>query len=214
MVESVLVSWGLIAGIDLRVMILISLAIWMPTAAACLLFFHIYRNRRKPSTRSATFCQAMARELRAGSGLRPALEASIASVGAVDLVERIRAGEPLGSLAPMFRNEFPEIGVEVETIVNSVAISGAASAPLFSELGDIALAQVELAEEIRIATSPARASASILVGLPTLYLGYQLISGRFESLLGTPLQQGLTIVGIALILFGILVSFAIVRKSA
>lgn len=214
MVESLLISWGLIAGADVRVVVLVSLAIWAPTIAGCLLFLHLYRSRYKPNTRSATFCQGVARELRAGTGLRTALEYSSSGVGADDLVSRIRGGDPLSSLATLFRSEFPEIGVEVETIVRSVAISGAASAPLFSELGDIALAQVELSEEIRVATAPARASSAILVGLPAAYLGYQLISGRFEELLGSPLQQGLAIVGTALVVLGILVSWLIVRKSS
>jgi Flp pilus assembly protein TadB len=94
-----------------------------------------------------------------------------------------------------------------------VAGSGGSSASLFDELGDLALAQIEIAEEIRVGTSPARSSAAVLIGLPVVYLTYQVGTGRVQDLLTRPLQQGLATVGIALVLVGTAVSLWLVRRA-
>lgn len=213
MIEGLLLALGLIAGIDWRVLSLLGVVFWSPVIALLGLVVHIFRNRPGPSMRTAVFCQSVARELRAGAALRGALGNAAASVDATSVLQLLQAGETFDIIVPVLTTEFSEVGLELGTVVDSVATSGAASAPLFEELGDLALAQMEMAEEIRVATAPARASALVLVGLPMLYLGYQLHSGRIGDLLSQPVQQGLTLVGWALALAGMAVSYLIVRKT-
>jgi Flp pilus assembly protein TadB len=212
--ESLLIAWAMLAGVDVRVVGLVCVALWSPIAGGFGLALHIYHSRKRPTTRSAVFCQAVARELRAGSTLRLALEGAGAGVGSTELIERIHAGDSLEMLAAMLRVEFPEIGPEIETVVRSVAVSGAPSAALFEEMGTVSLAQIEMAEEIRVATSPARASALVLIGLPALYLSYQLFSGRFSTFLGRPLQQGMALLGLLLVCSGITAALLIVKKAS
>jgi len=152
--------------------------------------------------------------MRAGEGLRAALATAAETVSADRLDEQLRSGFPMGQIAHLLQSEFPEIGVELSTVVKSVALSGASSASLFDELGDLALAQVEMSEEIRVATAPSRASALILVGLPVVYLGYQLGSGEIRRLMAQPLQQGLTLVGLTLVMAGLAVSWFLVRRAS
>lgn len=214
MTQALLLVVALSVGVDWRVVVLVVVALALPAATGLFLAFHVYRNRPEPNMRSASFCQAVARDLRAGSGLRTAIQDAGTVVGAARLTTRISGGDPLAEVSTTLREEFPEIGVELETVVKSAAISGASSAALFEELGDVAMAQLEMAEEIRVATAPARASSMILIGLPSLFLGSQLLNGRFSALLGEPVQQGLAIAGLVLVVIGIAVSLTIARKSS
>jgi Flp pilus assembly protein TadB len=111
------------------------------------------------------------------------------------------------------RREFPEIGNEIGPLVEAVAEAGSAAAPLFQELGELALSQVEVTEEIRVATAPARASALVLVGLPVAYLSYQLSTGAITDLLGNPAQQGIAVAGVILAGGGLVASLMLVRKA-
>jgi hypothetical protein len=51
------------------------------------------------------------------------------------------------------------------------------------------------------------------VGLPTLYIGYQLSSGAIGDLLGDPAQQGVALVGLVLTVTGLLASVLLVRRA-
>lgn len=200
-------------GVDYRMVVLMAVALFLPFVGLVGVAGHMYRSRARRDTRAAVFCQSMARELRAGESLRNALESAGQIVSFRRLSTAIESGDTLDQLSPILRAEFPEIGVELATVVHSVAISGGSSAGLFDELGDLALAQVEITEEIRVATSPARASAAVLIGLPVIYLVYQFGTGRIDDLVRRPLQQGLTTVGIGLVLLGTAVSFWLVRRA-
>jgi Flp pilus assembly protein TadB len=213
MVEYLLLATAVAMRVDLRMVALMAIAVFAPFIGLVGVVGHIYLSRPRRDTRAAVFCQSMARELRAGESLRSALESSGDLVLAGRLTSAIESGDTLDRLSPILRSEFPEIGIELATVVRSVAGSGGSSASLFDELGDLALAQIEIAEEIRVGTSPARSSAAVLIGLPVVYLTFQVGTGRLQDLLTRPLQQGLATVGIALVLVGTTVSLWLVRRA-
>ncbi|HEY5889501.1 MAG TPA: hypothetical protein VIW94_02215 [Acidimicrobiia bacterium] len=214
MFEMFLVVTAMGAGVDLRVVAIIAMALRFPLLSVSLLMFHLIRSRPGRDTRAATFCQEVAREIRAGESLRAALDGAAQIVAATGISEAIATGDTIEQLLPGLRREFPEVGEELASVVQSVAVSGASAAPLFDELGDLALAQVEIAEEIKVATAPARASAMVLVGLPIVYLGYQVGMGRLQTLTARPIQQGLASIGLALVVVGIGIGFWLVRRAS
>lgn len=213
MSEWLVVAWALGAGLDWRVIALLAASLIFPVWALAGIVVHIFVHRPGTSTRSAVFCQSVGRELRTGASLRAAIAGAARSVEANDIGRSLESGSLLIDVIPELTAEFPEVGKEIGALVSSVAETGSAAAPLFQELGDLALARVEIAEEIRVATSPARASVAVLVGLPTLYIGYQLSNGAIGDLLGNPAQQGVALVGVGLSGAGLLVSVLLVRSA-
>lgn len=213
MSEWLVVAWALVAGVDWRVTAILLAAFVFPLWALAGVVVHVVLNRRPPSTRSAVFCQSVAGELRTGASLRVAIAEAARSVEAVAISRALDSGSLLSEIVPEMKTEFPEIGREIGALVTAVSETGSAAAPLFQELGDLALAQVETTEEIKVAASPARASATVLVGLPVLYIGYQLSTGAIGGLLGDPAQQGIALVGMGLAGAGLAVSFFLVRRA-
>lgn len=213
MFEATVLVLAIHAGVDIRVVGLVGFALWMPFPALAALAIHAYRQRPAIDTRSAVFCQTVARALRAGGDLRDALLGAGEGVSAPRLVAAMKAGATMSEIGPTLDAEFPDIGEELATLVASVAMSGASSQGLFDELGDLSMARIEMTEEVRVATAPARASALVLIGLPIVYIGFQFASGRIRELISRPIQQGLTLVGLALVFLGIGVSVWIVRRA-
>lgn len=213
MSEWLVVAWALSAGMDWRVVVFLIAALVFPLWALGGIAVHLLVHRPATSTRSAVFCQSVGRELRTGAPLRTAIADAARAVEADAISVSLESGRLLEEVIPELRAEFPEIGQEIGALVAAVAETGSAAAPLFQELGDLALARVETTEEIRVATSPARASIAVLVGLPALYVGYRLSTGAIGDLLGNPAQQGVALVGLGLATAGLLVSILLVRRA-
>lgn len=213
MSEWLVVAWAVSAGMDRRVVLLLLAALIFPLWALGGIAVHVLVHRPGTSTRSAVFCQSVGRELRSGASLRTAIADAARAVEAEAISASLDSGNLLDEVIPELRAEFPEIGQEIGALVAAVAETGSAAAPLFQELGDLALARVETSEEIRVATSPARASIAVLVGLPALYIGYQFSTGAIGDLLGNPAQQGVALVGMGLAGAGLLVSVLLVRRA-
>jgi Flp pilus assembly protein TadB len=213
MSELLVISWAVVAGVDRRVVAILGVAMLLPFLAMAAIGIHALLNRPRTSTRSAVFCESVARELRSGASLRVAIGEAAGSVGARDVLKALDSGALLIDVVADLRHEFPEIGHEIEVLVAAVADAGSAAAPLFQELGDLALSQVEMTEEIRTATAPARASALVLVGLPVVYLGHQLSTGAIADVLGNPAQQSVAVAGVLLAGIGLVASLLLVRKA-
>lgn len=213
MKELLVIGLAVGAGVDLRMIGALSFAMFFPVWALAAVLFHVTRSNSAPSVRSAVFCQTVARELSSGASLRWALAAA-ASDGHIDEIYRaVDSGKGWDEVGDLLEREFSDIGTELALVVQSVASSGSKSGSLFAELGDLALAQVEMTEEIRVATAPARSSAMILIGAPVLYLGYQLRSGQLGELLALESSRSLAGAGLVLFLLGIGISLALVRGS-
>jgi hypothetical protein len=213
MSEWLVVAWALSAGMDYRVIALLLASLVFPFWALAGVAVHVLTQRPGTSTRSALFCQSVGRELRTGASLRAAIADGARAVEAHTISGSLDTGSLLVDVIPDLKAEFPEIGQEIGALVSAIAETGSAAAPLFQELGDLALALVETTEEIRVATSPARASIGVLVGLPALYIGYRLSTGAIADLLGNPAQQGVALVGMGLAGAGIVTSVLLVRSA-
>lgn len=213
MSEVLVVAWALTAGLDWRVVGLLFVSLTFPLWALAGIAVHVLARRPGTSTRSALFCQSVGRELRSGASLRAAIADAARSVEAHSISDPLDSGVLLEDVIPELRAEFPEIGQDIGALVAAIAETGSAAAPLFQELGDLALARVETTEEIRVATAPARASIAVLVGLPALYIGFQLSTGAIGDLLGDPAQQGVALVGMGLAGAGLVVSVLLVRRA-
>lgn len=212
-VEVALVAWALLVGVDWRVVTLIAVSLYLPVWALGAVFVHSLYNREKQASGSAVFCQSVARELRSGASLRGALTEASRAAGLVETTRLLEEGEPLGKVLPDYASSFPDIGSELAVVSGVAAETGVAAANLFDELGDLALAQIEMSEEVRVAAAPARASALVLVGLPTAYLGYQVGSGEAAELMADPVQRVLALVGIALVGAGLGLGILLIRRS-
>jgi Flp pilus assembly protein TadB len=213
MFEVLVISWALAAGMDLRVIAILGVSLFLPFLAFGVIGLHALLNRPRTSIRSAVFCESVARELRSGASLREAIDEAARVVDAGEVSASLKSGALLTDVVASLRGEFPEIGNEIGPLVEAVAEAGSAAAPLFQELGELALSQVEVTEEIRVATAPARASALVLVGLPVAYLSYQLSTGAITDLLGNPAQQGIAVAGVILAGGGLVASLMLVRKA-
>jgi hypothetical protein len=74
MFEVLVISWALAAGMDLRVIAILGVSLFLPFLAFGVIGLHTLLNRPRTSTRSAVFCESVARELRSGASLRVAID--------------------------------------------------------------------------------------------------------------------------------------------
>ncbi len=211
-------TWSLIAlavgaGVDWRRLALLSLAVVAPLPMAILVAIHWWRARPGLSMRASRFCEAVSGELRAGASLRASVETAAVSVEAVELARCCRIGAPMDQVARAAQEEFSEIGPELGTLLARVDGLGVSPAALFDEIGALALAQVEVAHEVSVASAPARATGAVLLVAPILGLGWALTQGGLESLLRHPAQRAAAVVGMALVVAGVTLSVLIVRRA-
>jgi hypothetical protein len=165
------------------------------------------------STEAALFCEAVAGELRSGASMRFALERAAASVGSQIIEEMSRTGEPLAEIGHRAEVEFAEIGLELGAVIERVSRLGSPAAPLFDELGVLALAQVEVAHEIATATAPARATGVVLLLVPLAAIASVTVTGRLGGYLSTSEQRVSAVIGLSLVMVGIGWAWAILRRS-
>ncbi len=211
-------TWALIAvaagaGVDWRRLSLLALAVVAPIPMALVVAVHWWRARPGLSMRATRFCEAVSGELRAGASLRASVEMAAASVEAAELVRCCRMGAPMDEVARVAQDEFSEIGPELGTLLARVDGLGVSPAALFDEIGALALAQVEVAHEVSVASAPARATGAVLLVAPILGLGWALTQGGLESLLHHPAQRAAALMGMALVAAGVTLSVLIVRRA-
>ncbi len=213
MIPAFLIGWGVMNGLDQRRTLLLLLVLIAPVPLAGLLAIHAWRARPRVSTQAATFCDAVAGELRSGSSLRYALERAAASVGAPVLEEMSRSGASFADIGHRAEQEFAEIGLELGAVIDRLSRLGSPAAPLFDEIGVIALAQVEVAHEIATAAAPARATAVVLLLFPLAAIGSVTLNNRLGGYLASPPQRVSALVGLFLVVVGLAVAGMILRRS-
>lgn len=213
MISALLLGWGVVLGLDHRRAALLFLVLIAPVPVAGLLAVHAWRSRPQVSTRAAVFCEAVAGELRSGASLRYALERAAASVGAPILEEMTGAGAPLAEIGRRAEVEFAEIGLELGAVIDRLSRLGSPAAPLFDEIGALALAQVEVAHEIATASAPARATAVVLLLVPLAAIGSVTMNGQLGGYLSTPPQRVSAVIGLSLVTLGIGAAVAILRRT-
>ncbi len=213
MTEVLFLSWALVAGVDWRVLALLSFALALPVWAAVAGGLHVVRHPTRISTDSAVFCHTVARELRSGATLRWALSSAARTTGAFDIADSIDTGDAIESIVGPLSDRFEEVGSELASVVESASVAGGASASLFEEMGDLALMHVEITEEVRVATAPARASTAVLLGLPLIYFGFLITTGRIEGMLTDTTQRGFALTGIGLVILGLGSSYVLAGRA-
>ena len=109
--------------------------------------------------------------------------------------------------------EFGEIGPELGALLARADGLGVSPAALFDEIGALALAQVEVAHEVSIASAPARATGAILLMAPILAVGWVVTRGSLDALLRQPAQRAAVLIGLALVGAGIAMSVLILRRT-
>jgi hypothetical protein len=119
----------------------------------------------------------------------------------------------MSQIAQVAKSEFSEIGPELGTLLARADGIGVSPAALFDEIGALALAQVEVAQEVSIASAPARTTGAVLLLVPLLALGWALSRGSLDGLLRQPAQRAAVLVGLALVCAGITLSVLILRRA-
>ncbi len=201
MMELVALAVALAAGIDVRRVGLLAITLYLPVVVVGMAAISMWRARRDAEARSALFCEAVASELRAGSPLREALSAAGASVrGSYSAAD---PGSSIDDIARALGDEFEDVGVELEMTIKTAARSGSRAADLFDEIGSVAIARSEVSHEVRVGSSPARATAIVFVSVPVIYLVIQARSGTLTGLLAAPEQRIAGVTGLLLFITGI-----------
>ncbi|MEE9178622.1 MAG: hypothetical protein V3U46_09355 [Acidimicrobiia bacterium] len=201
MMELLALAVALAAGIDVRRVGLLAITLYLPVVVVGVAAISMWRARRDAEACSALFCEAVASELRAGSPLREALSAAGASVRG-----SYRAADPGSSIDDIARalgDEFEDVGVELEMTIKTAARSGSRAADLFDEIGSVAIARSEISHEVRVGSSPARATAIVFVSVPVIYLVIRAQSGTLTGLLAVPEQRIAGVTGLLLFITGI-----------
>jgi hypothetical protein len=209
----VLIALAVAAGLEWRRSAVLALVVAAPLPMAGLVAVHWWRSRPGLSMRPARFCEAVSGELRAGASLRASLETAAISVEAMEVARCCRIGAPMEQIARAARAEFADIGPELGALLARADGLGVSPAALFDEIGSLALAQVEVAHEVSIASAPARATGAVLLLGPLLAIGWAVSAGRFEGLLRESAQRAAALVGLGLVGAGITLSVLILRRA-
>lgn len=207
-----LVAIGLAVGVDWRRLGVLLFAMALPVPAAFLVGFHWWRERPDTSMRAPRFCDAIATELRAGASIRSALETAARSVEAAELVGLLGHGAPMGDVARAAGAEFAEIGQELAAVLTRTHGMGVAPAALFDELGNLALAQVEVAHEVATASAPAKATAAVLLIGPIAAI-VMTANRSLDGYLAQPAQRAAALLGLGLTAAGVIAAAMILRRA-
>lgn len=217
MIEAVLVASALVAGMDWRIVGLMSAALWAPVPAGVTVGVAVAMGRRRQArtqlSADLAFAESVIGELRSGASLRAALRVACADrPGAGRIVRRLDVGEPLDRAVRGIGEVLPAIGDLVEAAVTTGG-GGGRMLPIFEELMVQAAAEQAAAAELRTAVAPVRASMTVLVGAPVTYLLWSGFTGRLTRLLALPGGLWIASGGTALFLAGILVMVLLTRAG-
>ena len=213
MLLTLVLVWALLKGVGLcRIALLIG-TVLAPVVVGLFFGWHWWRNRPEVPTRSVLFCDAVAGELRSGAPLRMALAGAAASVDAHALEAFCHSDTPIDAVAAGLRAEFPDVGRELSGVVGRVSLLGAPSADVFEEISGLALAQVELAQELRSASAPARATAFVLLIAPLSALAVVGARGEVGGYLQSATQRGAVMIGLLMAVSGLAVGGWMLRRA-
>jgi hypothetical protein len=209
----VFVAAGLAAGVEWRRLALLALGLTAPIPFMGLVALAWWQARPALSMRAVRFCDAVSSELRAGASLRQAVERSAVAVDAGEVARLAREGAPMAVVARAASAEFDDVGLELAALVARAGDIGVPPAALFDEIGGLALAQVEVTQEVSMASASARATGVVLVGAAVVGVGWALSSSGLEPLLRHPAQRASAIIGVLLVASGLALSILILRRA-
>jgi hypothetical protein len=202
---------GLAMGANWRRLALLAFLLRFPIVVMGLAAVAITRGGA-PDDDAVGFCQGVGSELRAGSSLRHSIAASALATGHHELA-RHAWSDSMDTTAGMLVTEFSTLGLELSAATRATARTGASGAELFDELADLAAAQVELDHEVRVASAPARATASLLMVAPIAFLMLRWGDGSLDDLVSRPIQRSIAVSGAALVGLGLLLAGHFLRRA-
>jgi hypothetical protein len=209
----VFVAAGLAGGVEWRRLALLVLGLVAPIPFMGLVALAWWQARPGSSMRAVRFSEAVSAELRAGASLRQAVERSAVAVDAGEVARLSREGAPMSVVAKGASAEFDDVGQELAALLARAGDIGVPPAALFDEIGGLALAQVEVAQEVSMASASARATGAVLVGAAVAGVGWALSSSGLEPLLRHPAQRASAIIGVLLVVSGLTLSIVILRRA-
>jgi hypothetical protein len=209
----VIVAAALAAGVEWRRLAALALALVAPLPFLGLVALLWWRARPGLSTRAVRFCEAVSAELRSGASMRQAVEKSALSVDAPAVARLCREGAPMTEVARTASTDFDQVGPELAALLARADDIGVSPASLFDEIGGLALAQVEVAHEVSIASAPARATGAVLLLAAVFGVGWALTRGGVEPFLRHPAQRAAVILGAGLVVSGLALAILILRRA-
>lgn len=207
------VAAALAAGVDWRKLALLTLGLAAPVPFMGLVALAWWQARPGLSMRAVRFSEGVSAELRAGASLRHAVEKSAVSVNADEVARLSREGAPMTVVARAASTDFDDVGQELSALLTRAGDIGVPPAALFDEIGALALAQVEVAHEVSMASASARATGAVLVGAAVIGVGWALSSSGLEPLLRHPAQRAAAVVGLLLVASGLALSMVLLRRA-
>lgn len=204
---------ALVAGVGIRRAALLATTLVFPFPILALAAISYLVARDGAVSRTAIFCDSVAAELRSGSSLRGALDSALVSVRGPDLPKLPHGSGSLSEAASVVAAEFTDAGRELGMTIEAAALAGGASADLFDEIAAVAIAQSEIAHEVRIASAPARVTALIFLAAPVIYFASRARSDSFLGLLDSPAQRLVGVLGLGLFALGLGAAGLILRRA-
>lgn len=203
MIDIALLGLAYLAGADLWRLTLLWLAVFAPLVVLPLILFVVVKARQTHDDRSPLFCDAVASELRSGQSLLAALTSAAVSVGLWSDEWASAGAIAPGVVAEAACREFEGIAAELRATVEAASRAGGRAADLFDELGAVAIAQSEIAREVRVSSAPARATAWFFLIAPTVFASVQAGAGNLGDLVQASEQRIAVVSGMALFLLGL-----------
>lgn len=213
MIEALGLAVLVVSGVDLWRVGVLGAALHFPVLVLLLAGVIAWKARVETAGRSALFCEGVASEMRSGAPMRQALIAAAESVGVALPTAPGLEPIPISELGDRLAGEFPDIARELALVVRFTGRSGARSSDLFDEIGSLAIAKEEIAREVQVASSPARATAAVFLVAPLVYLLWRAWQGGLSELVSSGDQRIAATAGLALFLTGLGVAGRIMWKA-
>lgn len=211
MIVALAVSSALVAGVDLRRVVLLGVALVFPAVVLGLAVLAILSDRRSSESQPALFCDVVAAELRSGAPMLGAIQSAFLSVVGPGYPQSLPGS--LDEATSMVASRFDDLGHELAVTIGMAARAGGGSADLFDEIASVALAQSEIAYEVRVASAPAKATALVFLAAPLIYLGVRSGSAGLGQLVAVPEQRVVAGAGLALFILGLVAAGQVLRRA-
>jgi len=218
---AVMLSVAILAGAPWQAVVAVALAVlhpvWFLVGVA---LWAVARHRRAEGPTpddEAVFLRGLAAELSAGASLRGGVVAAAGRAPSLDLHKAARlcsAGRPATEIGRALEDSMRVNREAVSAAFRLASLTGGAIAPVVEALAERAEADGRLGRDRRALTAQARMSAWVVGGAPVVLIVLGILTGAGPDVdeLGTG-GSILVLAGLALILSGSLLVWAMVRRA-
>ena len=148
---------------------------------------HGHHRRDLVSAPEMSFHQSVAAELRAGASLRSALSRAtdaVPELGMRRLARASEAGLPMPYLQAVMRECLPETGPATAAALSILEETGGHAISTFEGLALVAQDAATVDRDRRVSTAQVRASATLVGGIPLVFILFLAFTGRFGEVAG------------------------------